>query len=90
MFFCHIDQFLVRTDEREVWIGRRNCQRCGQLGRVECAKIIVENEIDQIRTEDKILHELPRARSNGYLESAKPGVMGINSDFGFGTTSHRR
>jgi len=53
------------------------------LERVECAKIIVENEIDQIGSDDEILYELPRVRSNGYFESTKPGVIGISNDFGF-------
>ena len=45
--------------------------------------LLVLDEIDHIGTDDEILYELPRARSNGYLESAKPGVIGISNDFGF-------
>lgn len=45
--------------------------------------LLVFDEIDQIGTDDEILYELPRARSNAYLESAKPGVIGISNDFGF-------
>jgi len=45
--------------------------------------LLVFDEIDQIGSDDEILYELPRARSNGYLESAKPGVIGISNDFGF-------
>lgn len=45
--------------------------------------LLVFDEIDHIGSDDEILYELPRARSNGYLESAKPGVIGISNDFGF-------
>ncbi len=45
--------------------------------------LLVFDEIDHIGTDDEILYELPRARSNGYLETAKPGVIGISNDFGF-------
>ena len=45
--------------------------------------LIVLDEIDHIGSDDEILYELPRARSNGYLETAKPGVIGISNDFGF-------
>ncbi|MXR50438.1 AAA family ATPase [Halovenus sp. WSH3] len=45
--------------------------------------LLVFDEIDQIGNDDEILYELPRARSNDYLESAKPGVIGISNDFGF-------
>ncbi|WP_336135350.1 orc1/cdc6 family replication initiation protein [Natronomonas amylolytica] len=45
--------------------------------------LLVFDEIDHIGSDDEILYELPRARSNGYLESVKPGVIGISNDFGF-------
>jgi cell division control protein 6 len=45
--------------------------------------LLVLDEIDHIGSNDEILYELPRARSNGYLDSAKPGVIGISNDFGF-------
>lgn len=45
--------------------------------------LLVLDEIDQIGSDDEILYELPRARSNGYLNAAKPGVIGISNDFGF-------
>ncbi len=45
--------------------------------------LIVLDEIDHIGSDDEILYELPRARSNGYLETAKPGVIGISNDFAF-------
>lgn len=45
--------------------------------------LFVLDEIDHIGSDDDILYELPRARSNGYLDSVKPGVIGISNDFGF-------
>ncbi|HMB49328.1 orc1/cdc6 family replication initiation protein [Natronoarchaeum rubrum] len=45
--------------------------------------LIVLDEIDNIGTDDDILYELPRARSNGYLESVKPGLIGISNNFAF-------
>ncbi|MBV0924480.1 orc1/cdc6 family replication initiation protein [Halomicroarcula limicola] len=48
--------------------------------------LLVLDEIDHIGQDDDILYELPRARSNGYLDSVKPGVVGISNDFGFRET----
>ncbi|MBX0324676.1 orc1/cdc6 family replication initiation protein [Halomicroarcula sp. F13] len=48
--------------------------------------LLVLDEIDHIGEDDDILYELPRARSNGYLETVKPGVIGISNDFGFRET----
>ncbi|WP_254278914.1 orc1/cdc6 family replication initiation protein [Haloarcula marina] len=48
--------------------------------------LLVLDEIDHIGENDDILYELPRARSNGYLDSVKPGVIGISNDFGFRET----
>jgi cell division control protein 6 len=45
--------------------------------------LLVFDEIDHIGSDDEILYELPRARSNGYLDTTKPGVIGISNDFGF-------
>jgi cell division control protein 6 len=45
--------------------------------------LFVLDEIDHIGSDDDILYELPRARSNGYLDTVKPGVIGISNDFGF-------
>lgn len=45
--------------------------------------LLVFDETDHIGSDDEILYELPRARSNGYLESVKPDVIGISNDFGF-------
>ncbi|QIO23415.1 orc1/cdc6 family replication initiation protein [Haloarcula sp. JP-L23] len=48
--------------------------------------LLVLDEIDHIGEDDDILYELPRARSNGYLDTVKPGVIGISNDFGFRET----
>ncbi|QDX41779.1 orc1/cdc6 family replication initiation protein [Salarchaeum sp. JOR-1] len=45
--------------------------------------LIVLDEIDHIGTDDEILYEIPRARSNDYLTTTKPGVIGISNDFSF-------
>lgn len=45
--------------------------------------LIVLDEIDAIGDRDELLYELPRARSNGYLESTRVGVIGISNDFKF-------
>jgi cell division control protein 6 len=45
--------------------------------------LIVLDEIDSIGGRDELLYELPRARANNNLESAKVGVIGISNDFKF-------
>ena len=45
--------------------------------------LIVLDEIDSIGDQDELLYELPRARSNGYLEQTKVGLIGISNDFKF-------
>ncbi|WP_136690066.1 orc1/cdc6 family replication initiation protein [Halorhabdus amylolytica] len=45
--------------------------------------LIILDEVDSIGGRDELLYELPRARANGYLESAKVGVIGISNDFKF-------
>lgn len=45
--------------------------------------LIVLDEVDSIGDRDELLYELPRARANGNLESAKVGVIGISNDFKF-------
>ena len=54
-----------------------------ELDRVGGTVLLVFDEIDHIGSNDEILYEIPRARSNGYLDDAKPGVIGISNDFGF-------
>lgn len=45
--------------------------------------IVVLDEVDSIGDRDELLYELPRARSNGYLENTKVGLIGISNDFKF-------
>jgi ORC complex protein Cdc6/Orc1 len=45
--------------------------------------IIILDEVDSIGDRDELLYELPRARSNGYLEQTKVGLIGISNDFKF-------
>ncbi|RKS75762.1 ORC complex protein Cdc6/Orc1 [Haloarcula quadrata] len=45
--------------------------------------LIVLDEVDSIGDRDELLYELPRARANGNLDSAKVGVIGISNDFKF-------
>jgi len=54
-----------------------------ELDRIGGTVLLVFDEIDHIGSNDEILYEIPRARSNGYLDDAKPGVIGISNDFGF-------
>jgi len=54
-----------------------------ELDQIGGTILIVLDEIDHIGSNDEILYEIPRARSNGYLTEAKPGVIGISNDFGF-------
>ncbi|SDZ98085.1 ORC complex protein Cdc6/Orc1 [Haloplanus vescus] len=54
-----------------------------ELDTVGGTVLIVLDEIDHIGTDDEILYEIPRARSNDYLTETKPGVIGISNDFGF-------
>lgn len=44
--------------------------------------IIVLDEVDHIN-DNSILYQIPRARSNGYLEQAKIGLVGISNDLSF-------
>ncbi len=45
--------------------------------------VIVFDEIDNIGQSDDLLYGLPRARANGYLQEARPMVIGISNDFQF-------
>jgi len=44
--------------------------------------IVVLDEVDHIN-DNSILYQIPRARSNGYLEHAKIGLIGISNDLSF-------
>ncbi|QAU13465.1 AAA family ATPase [Halorubrum sp. BOL3-1] len=54
-----------------------------ELDQIGGTILLVFDEIDHIGSNDEILYEIPRARSNGYLDNAKPGIIGISNDFGF-------
>lgn len=45
--------------------------------------LIVLDEVDYIGDDDSILYQLPRARSNGKVENARIGIIGISNDFKF-------
>jgi cell division control protein 6 len=44
--------------------------------------LVVLDEVDHLE-DDSILYQLPRARANGNLETAKIGIIGISNDFSF-------
>ncbi|MDB2276722.1 hypothetical protein PM022_19805, partial [Halorubrum ezzemoulense] len=54
-----------------------------ELDQIGGTVLLVLDEIDHLGGDDEILYEIPRARSNGYISEAKPGVIGISNDFGF-------
>lgn len=45
--------------------------------------LIVLDEVDNIGSDDTLLYQLPRARSNGHVEDAHVGVIGISNDLAF-------
>ncbi len=45
--------------------------------------VIVLNETDKNGHSDDILYGLPRARSNGYVNDARPVIIGICNGFQF-------
>jgi cell division control protein 6 len=54
-----------------------------ELEAIGGAILIVLDEVDSIGDRDELLYELPRARANNNLDSAKVGVIGISNDFKF-------
>ncbi len=55
-----------------------------ELDRVGGSIIVVLDEIDMLAPEtDKLLYELPRARSHGAIDEARVGVVGISNDYLF-------
>ncbi|MFC6965214.1 orc1/cdc6 family replication initiation protein [Halocatena marina] len=54
-----------------------------ELDKIGGTVLIVLDEIDNIGSDDDILYGLPRARANGYIEDARPLVIGISNDFQF-------
>lgn len=55
----------------------------GELDSLDGTVVIVLDEIDNIGHSDDILYGLPRARSNEYVENARPVIVGISNDFQF-------
>ncbi|CAI49639.1 Orc1-type DNA replication protein [Natronomonas pharaonis DSM 2160] len=45
--------------------------------------LFVLDEIDHLSDPNTLLYELPRARSNGHLENARVGVIGISNNYTF-------
>ncbi|MFC6836096.1 orc1/cdc6 family replication initiation protein [Halomarina ordinaria] len=45
--------------------------------------LLVLDEIDHIDDPDPLLYDLPRARANGHLETARVGVIGISNNYRF-------
>ncbi|RLM89867.1 cell division control protein Cdc6 [Halobellus sp. Atlit-38R] len=45
--------------------------------------LFVLDEIDHLSDPDSLLYELPRARANGHLETARVGVVGISNNYTF-------
>lgn len=56
-----------------------------ELDKLGGTVIIVFDEVDHIE-DDSILYQIPRARANGNLETAKVGIIGISNDFKFRET----
>lgn len=54
-----------------------------ELDNIGGTVLIILDEIDNIGSDDDILYGLPRARANGYVEEARPLVIGISNDFQF-------
>jgi orc1/cdc6 family replication initiation protein len=54
-----------------------------QLDRHGGTHLIVLDEIDHLEDADTLLYELPRARSNGHLEDAHVGLIGISNNYTF-------
>ena len=54
-----------------------------EIDRVGGTFLVVLDEVDAIGTDDTILYELPRSRSNGDIHNARIGVIGISNDYTF-------
>lgn len=48
--------------------------------------LFVLDEIDHLSDPDSLLYELPRARANGQLETARVGLIGISNNYTFRST----
>lgn len=45
--------------------------------------LFVLDEVDSLETDDDLLYQIPRARSNGHIEDVHVGVIGISNNFKF-------
>lgn len=54
-----------------------------QLDRVGGTHLIVFDEIDHLDKVNTLLYELPRARSNGHITTARIGIIGISNNYTF-------
>lgn len=45
--------------------------------------LFILDEIDHLSDPDSLLYELPRARANGHLDTARVGVIGISNNYTF-------
>lgn len=54
-----------------------------QLDRLGGTHLIVLDEIDHLEDADTLLYELPRARSNGHIDQAYVGIIGISNNYTF-------
>ncbi|MFC5973412.1 orc1/cdc6 family replication initiation protein [Halomarina salina] len=54
-----------------------------QLERLGGTHLFVFDEIDHIDDANTLLYELPRARSNDYLDDARVGIIGISNNYTF-------
>ncbi|MCU4744268.1 orc1/cdc6 family replication initiation protein [Halobacteria archaeon AArc-m2/3/4] len=54
-----------------------------QLDRLGGTHLIVFDEIDHLDDVNTLLYELPRARSNGHLETSRIGIIGISNNYTF-------
>ena len=57
-----------------------------QLDRIGGTHLVVFDEIDHLSEANTLLYELPRARANGHISTAKVGVVGISNDYTFRQT----
>lgn len=61
-------------------LGHLNKRLFDTLDEIGGHVIIVFDEIDNIGNDDKILYQIPRARSNGRLDDARVSIVGISND----------
>ncbi|NLV03622.1 orc1/cdc6 family replication initiation protein [Haloferax volcanii] len=54
-----------------------------QLDRIGGTHIFAFDEIDHLSGANSLLYELPRARSNGHLDEARIGIIGISNNYTF-------